>query len=130
MTEGSLINNVECVLENLKALREHQFSLAIDDFGTGYSSLGYLTRFPVQKLKIDCIFVRNLLHDAKNRSIIRAIIAMAHSLDLQVIAEGIEDVNQANALLEMGCDYGQGFYYGHAEPADVFAQRLGKNNLS
>ncbi len=130
LTEGSLINNVDSVLENLKALREHQFSLAIDDFGTGYSSLGYLTRFPVQKLKIDCIFVRNLLQDAKNRSIIGAIIAMAHSLGLQVIAEGIEDVYQANALLEMGCDFGQGFYYGHAESADVFVRRLGKNNLS
>lgn len=127
LTEGSLISNSEWVLENLQALREHQFSLAIDDFGTGYSSLGYLTKFPVQKLKIDCMFVRNLLQDAKNRAIIRAIIAMAHSLGLQVIAEGVENRKQAEALLDMGCDYGQGFYYGHAESAEVFVRRLAKH---
>ena len=124
LTEGCLVSNAINVLDTLRILREHQFSLAIDDFGTGYSSLSYLTHFPVQKLKIDTAFVRNLLQDGQDRAIVQTIIAMAQALDLQVIAEGIENAGQAEMLLAMGCQQGQGYFYGHAEPADVFALRL------
>jgi diguanylate cyclase (GGDEF)-like protein/PAS domain S-box-containing protein len=129
LTEGSLVNNIAGTLETLHILRGHQFSLAIDDFGTGYSSLSYLTRFPIQKIKIDAGFVRNMLSDEHSQVIVQTIIAMAKSLEMQVIAEGVEDEGQAGMLLAMGCDQAQGYFYGHAEPADVFAARLrlGKN---
>ncbi|MCK9619561.1 MAG: EAL domain-containing protein [Methylobacter sp.] len=124
LTEGSLVNNIAGTLETLHILRGHQFSLAIDDFGTGYSSLSYLTRFPIQKIKIDAGFVRNMLSDEHSQVIVQTIIAMAKSLEMQVIAEGVEDEGQAGMLLAMGCDQAQGYFYGHAEPADVFAARL------
>ncbi|MGZ8180996.1 MAG: EAL domain-containing protein [Methylobacter sp.] len=124
LTEGSLVNNIAGTLETLHILRRHQFSLAIDDFGTGYSSLSYLTRFTIQKIKIDAGFVRNMLSDEHSQVIVQTIIAMAKSLEMQVIAEGVEDEGQAGMLLAMGCDQAQGYFYGHAEPADVFAARL------
>jgi len=124
LTEGSLVNNIAGTLETLHVLRGHQFSLAIDDFGTGYSSLSYLTRFPIQKIKIDAGFVRNMVNDDHNQVIVQTIIAMAKSLDMQVIAEGVEEDWQAEMLLAMGCDQAQGYFYGHAVPAGVFAARL------
>ncbi|MDO9106358.1 MAG: EAL domain-containing protein [Methylovulum sp.] len=124
LTEGCLVSNDSAVLDTLRILRGYQFSLAIDDFGTGYSSLSYLTRFPVQKLKIDAAFVSNLLQGGQDRLIVQTIIAMAQSLDLLVIAEGIENAAQADILLAMGCELGQGYYYGHAESAEVFELRL------
>ena len=129
LTEGSLVNNIAGTLETLHVLRRQQFSLAIDDFGTGYSSFSYLARFPIQKIKIDAGFVRNMLSDEHNQVIVQTIIAMAKSLEMQVIAEGVEDDFQAKMLLAMGCDQAQGYFYGHAEPAGVFASRLspGKN---
>ena len=107
----------------MQSLRNQQFSLAIDDFGTGHSSLSYLTRFPVHKLKIDGVFVKNLLKNAQDYTIVQTIIAMAHSLGLRVVAEGIEEAAQVEALLAMGCEEGQGFYFGHAESPSDFAQK-------
>ncbi len=124
LTEGSLLNNIAGTLETLHVLRGHQFSLAIDDFGTGYSSLSYLARFPIQKIKIDSGVVRNMLTDEHDQVIVQTIIAIAKSLEMQVIAEGVEDEGQAGMLLAMGCDQAQGYFYGHAEPAGVFAARL------
>ncbi|HEY8157466.1 MAG TPA: EAL domain-containing protein [Methylobacter sp.] len=129
LTEGSLISNIAGTLKTLHVLRGHQFSLAIDDFGTGYSSLSYLARFPIQKIKIDAGVVRNMLNDEHDQVVVQTIIAIAKSLEMQVIAEGVEDEGQAGMLLAMGCDQAQGYFYGHAEPAGVFALRLspGKN---
>ena len=123
LTERSLVSNITRVQETLGILRKQQFAFAIDDFGTGYSSLSYLSRLPVQKLKIDAAFVGKLLDDQQNQVIVQTIIAMAKSLNMLVIAEGIEERAQADILLEMGCDQGQGYYFGHPEPADIFEQR-------
>ena len=120
LTERSLVRNVEGVLETLHILRAYQFSLSIDDFGTGYSSLSYLSRLPMQKIKIDQSFVANLTADDHNSVILKSIIAIAHSLDIEVIAEGVEEPGQADILLKLGCRFAQGFYYGHPESAEVF----------
>jgi diguanylate cyclase (GGDEF)-like protein/PAS domain S-box-containing protein len=131
LTESSLLQNAHGALRAMHALREQRFSLAIDDFGIGYSSLSYLTRFPVQKLKIDASFVRNLLRDKQDYTLVQTIIAMGHSLGLRVIAEGIEESAHAELLLAMGCAEGQGYYYGPPEPAEVFACRwLGSQNAA
>jgi len=123
LTEGGLLRDVSRALSAMQSLRNQQFSLAIDDFGTGHSSLSYLTRFPVHKLKIDGVFVKNLLKNAQDYTIVQTIIAMAHSLGLRVVAEGIEEEAQVEALLAMGCEEGQGFYFGHAESPSDFAQK-------
>jgi EAL domain-containing protein (putative c-di-GMP-specific phosphodiesterase class I) len=94
--------------------------ISIDDFGTGYSSLSYLRRFPLDKLKIDRSFIRDLMTNPDDGSIVRAIISLAHSLRLRVVAEGVETVEQLNYLRELGCDQYQGFYCSPAVPADAF----------
>jgi len=126
LTEGSLANNINELLTTLQMLRDYEFSLAIDDFGAGYSSLSNLSRFPVQKLKIDKLFVADLLTEKQNRAIVQTIIAMAQALNMEVIAEGIENAEQVNVLIAMGCQQGQGYYYGRPESADLFALRLQK----
>ena len=88
--------------------------MVLDDFGTGYSSLSYLSRFPISKIKIDRSFVRDLTQDSTDAAVIDAVIAMAHSLKISVIAEGIETPDQLAYLLKGGCDQGQGFYFSKA----------------
>ena len=104
------------VMDKLKSLG---VTLSIDDFGTGYSSFSYLRRLPIDKLKIDKSFVLDIAHNGDSRAIVQAIAAMAHRLNLQVIAEGVETQAQADALREAGCDQGQGFLY--ARPLDAAA---------
>ena len=128
LTEYSLVNSRANTLNTLHILRERHLSFAIDDFGTGYSSLSYLTRLPVQKLKIDAAFVQNLLANEQDQAIVKTIIAMAQSLGLQVIAEGIESLEQSDMLKAMGCGQGQGYHYGYPEPAEQFAQRLPRSH--
>lgn len=124
LTEGMLMDDLEDTLRLLEQLSRAGMSLAIDDFGTGYSSLNYLTRFPIHVLKIDRSFIRDIERDGNHLSIVRAIIAMAHSLNLEVVAEGVETEAQAALLNREGCDLIQGYLYGRPMPAEEFARRL------
>ena len=117
VTESAVMDDPEVALEQLHRLRELGLSLAIDDFGTGYSSLLRLKRLPVQKLKIDQGFVAGLPWDEDDAAIVRVVIALAKSMGMQVHAEGIEQVEQAQFLLEHDCDMGQGYWFGRPMPA-------------
>ena len=120
VTESFFIKDPEKSLEVLNQLREMGVKLAIDDFGTGYSSLSYLKQLPISKLKIDRSFTRDLIHDAEDRAISEAIIALGQSLGLQVIAEGVELAGQADILIHEGCDQAQGYLYGKPMPPEMF----------
>jgi predicted signal transduction protein with EAL and GGDEF domain len=115
VTEGALITDSAATRAELQALRDHGVHIALDDFGTGYSSLAYLTRMPISTIKVDRCFVAGLLDGGQSQAIIRAVLAMAHSLDMYVTAEGVETAEQAAALTAMGCDGLQGTYF--CEPA-------------
>jgi EAL domain-containing protein (putative c-di-GMP-specific phosphodiesterase class I) len=93
--------------------------ISLDDFGTGYSSLSWLSHFPIRSLKIDRSFVEGIATGERDISIIRAIIALARSLDMEVVAEGIQQERQCEILLELGCEYGQGFHF--SRPVDAQA---------
>ncbi|MCU7796095.1 MAG: EAL domain-containing protein [Candidatus Thiodiazotropha sp. (ex Myrtea spinifera)] len=111
----------------LGMLREQGVGIAIDDFGTGYSSLSYLKRFPVDILKIDRSFIRDVTIDPEDAALCEAIIAMAHHLGLKVVAEGVETNQQWQFLRDRGCDYAQGFYLGRPMPEDAFTAFLNEN---
>jgi diguanylate cyclase len=117
LTESMLMDASASVIEKLHALKRAGIQLAIDDFGTGYSSMSYLKTFPVSSLKIDRSFVRDLPSSAEDAAITRAIIAMAKSLKMEIVAEGIETQEQGEFLRENGCDKAQGFYYSKPLPA-------------
>jgi diguanylate cyclase (GGDEF)-like protein/PAS domain S-box-containing protein len=124
LTESLLLDNVESVIGTCQQLRSLGVKLAIDDFGTGYSSLSYLKRFPVHYVKIDQSFIRDLGINSEDAAITRAIIAMAHGLGLQVVAEGVESQMQLDFLKEHHCDEIQGYLVSPALPAAAFAQLL------
>lgn len=111
ITEGALIEPSPQVIQTIAELKMMGFTLAIDDFGTGYSSLAYLQRFNVDKLKIDRSFVKDVLVDPQGEAITSAIISMAKSLNLKILAEGVEDIEQLEFLKEKGCEVYQGFYF-------------------
>ena len=117
VTESAVMDNSEVALEQMHHLRELGLRLAIDDFGTGFSSLLRLKRMPVQKLKIDQGFVAGLPGDDDDVAIVRAVIALAQSMGMQVHAEGIEHIEQAQFLLNYNCDLGQGYWFGRPMPA-------------
>lgn len=117
LTESQLLDNVESVTATFRQLREMGVKLAIDDFGTGYSSLSYLKRFPVDYVKIDQTFIRDLSQQGEDAAITRAIIAMAHSMELKVVAEGVEHTEQLQFLRAHGCDLIQGFLISQPLPA-------------
>lgn len=118
ITESVLMQNPTRAAEVLEALGTQGFKLAIDDFGTGYSSLAYLKQFPVHTLKVDQSFVRDLPHNRDDVAITRAVIAMAHSLRMNVVAEGVERLEQLDLLRAEGCNEFQGFYCAKALPED------------
>jgi len=124
VTERMLIDNPPAATRLLEALRRAGSSVSLDDFGTGYSSLSYLHQYPVQSLKIDRSFVAELSTDnTGSTTIVRAIIALAGALGMQVIAEGIETQAQHEALVQLGCEFGQGFLYARPQPAHVWIER-------
>lgn len=120
LTESMLVQNLDDVIHKMKQLRQHGVEFSLDDFGTGYSSLAYLKRLPLEQLKIDQSFVRDILVNPDDATIARTIVALGHSLGLTVIAEGVETAAQRDALAEMDCDAYQGYHFGRPVPADVF----------
>ena len=122
ITEGVLMENVNANLDLLHRFQAAGIHLSIDDFGTGYSSMSYLKRFPIDQLKIDRSFIRDVPGDGE--AIATAIIAMAHSLDLTVVAEGVETADQLSFLRQAGCDIVQGFYFAIPMPAHELTQLL------
>ena len=132
LTEGVLMRDAESGRRSLLALKEFGFALAVDDFGTGYCSLNYLKRFPLDTLKIDRSFVADISDDPDDAAIVRAIIALGHSLDLKIVAEGVETLAQLQFLQAEECDAIQGFLMSAAVPAASFAEllRLPKPSLA
>lgn len=124
VTESSLITNTEVAGNRLKHLSKTGIQLSLDDFGTGYSSLSYLHRFPVNHLKVDRSFVKDLCENQESLKITESIVVLAHSLNMQVIAEGVENQAQLNQLKSLGCEYVQGFLFSPAIPAAAAAQLL------
>ena len=110
-----LVDNAQAVRRVLTELRDNGVSIALDDFGTGYSSLSHLRDFPIDKVKIDGSFIQAMANDQHASKIVRALIGMASSMGLSVIAEGVETATQSRLLQQMGCELGQGFLFGHAE---------------
>ena len=130
LTESALMTNAERTIEVLQRLKALGIRIAIDDFGTGYSSLAYLKRFPIDKLKIDIAFVRDIVTNPDDAAIALAIISMAHSLHMQVIAEGVETRAQMAYLRRNRCDEIQGFHFSRALPAAGLAALVRKNRAA
>lgn len=126
ITESAVMADAATAVATLRGLKGLGVGVAVDDFGTGYSSLNYLRRFPVDALKIDKAFVAGLGRDAGETAIVEAVIGLAHTLGLRVIAEGIETTEQVDLLRAMGCEQGQGYRFGHPQPAQAIAGLLQK----
>ena len=125
ITEGTAMANAEATIETLHALRELGCSISIDDFGTGYSSLSYLKRFPITCVKVDGAFVRDLTRNEGDAAIVSAVIAIARSLKLRVIAEGVENEEQLTFLRKRRCDAAQGYYFSRPVEAEGLADFIG-----
>ena len=124
LTEGTLMTDVETTVETLQRLKDEGMKIAVDDFGTGYSSLSYLKKFPIDALKIDRAFVQEIGAGGNDRSICAAIIALAQSMDLKVIAEGVETSEQLQHLRFLGCDEIQGYYFAKPMTGDKVTEFL------
>ncbi len=124
ITESALIGDIESAIVNLKKLRDKGFSVSIDDFGMGYSSLNYLARLPINILKIDRSFITDLPSDKSNNAIAKAIVFMAHEMNIKVVAEGVETEAQLDFLRSIGCDQIQGFIYSLPLPENQIEELL------
>ncbi|MCD4500656.1 bifunctional diguanylate cyclase/phosphodiesterase [Chromobacterium vaccinii] len=129
VTESIIMEDAQATIQTIDNMKNMGLRLSIDDFGTGYSSLSYLKRFKADKLKIDRSFVRDIPHDADDSAIARAIINMAKNLNMQVVAEGVETMEQWQFLEQEGCDFVQGYLIAKPLPADDFAKLLHKDSL-
>ena len=128
LTESAVMSDAEESIVILESISRMGVLVSVDDFGTGYSSMSYLRRFPIDKLKIDRCFVVEMTHHAEDASIVRAIISLAHSLHLKVIAEGVETPEQLALLTELGCDQYQGFYFSPALLPGQFIALVKRSN--
>jgi diguanylate cyclase (GGDEF)-like protein len=124
LTESLLLKNVDKAIQTMKSLKEFGVGFSIDDFGIGYSSLAYLKRLPLDQIKIDRSFVRDIVVDPDDRAIVQAIISLGHSLGLDVIAEGVEDAAQRDFLAAHDCLTYQGFFFSKPVPVDEFQRML------
>ena len=124
LTESAVMHDAEQSIEILRQLSALGVRISVDDFGTGYSSLSYLRRLPLDKLKIDRAFIRDVVTNREDAAIVRAIVALAHNLHLKVIAEGVETPDQLAFLRELGCDQYQGFHYSVPVPNNVLVEML------
>ncbi len=122
LTESDFMRDPDQAIIITQAMRQAGYALFIDDFGTGYSSLSYLRRFAADALKIDISFVRDMLDNHHDRAIVQTIIAMANTLEMKTLAEGVESAEQAALLAEMGCNQAQGYWFGRPLPADEFTR--------
>ena len=129
ITESVLLQSSPQILHRIASLRQRGIQIALDDFGTGYSALSYLTHFEVDYLKIDRVFIQDLIAKPTHRAVASAIIVLAHELGMAVIAEGVESLDQKEWLISKGCDYAQGFLYSAALPAPAFAELLQQRSL-
>lgn len=126
LTESMLVDNINDIIGKMNALSKTGVRFSLDDFGTGYSSLQYLKMLPLNQLKIDQSFVRDIVTDSSDRAIVRTIITMAHSLDINVIAEGVETEEQRQYLLDNGCTHYQGYLFSKPIPIDAFEALIRK----
>ncbi|MCI1015982.1 EAL domain-containing protein [Herbaspirillum sp. C7C2] len=124
LTESMMVDHVEDVIAKMQMLRSSDISISLDDFGTGYSSLSYLGRFPIDQIKIDQSFVREMEKDAAMASIVRSIIMLGQSLNLSILAEGVETQQQRDLLHAQGCSLYQGYWYGKPMPGEQFVELL------
>lgn len=131
VTESVLMNDTEQAISRMHRLRERGFELSLDDFGTGFSSLSYLKTFPIDEMKIDRSFVRDVTKDTRDAALVGSIIALGEEFSVRVVAEGVEDEAQAKFLLKRGCRIQQGYLFGRPMPIEEFAQLLSaSSNLS
>jgi diguanylate cyclase len=117
VTESAMITEIDHAVEILKRICNMGIKVAVDDFGTGYSSLAYLKHLPIHELKIDCLFVKEMLHNRFDATIVHSTVTMGLELGLRVVAEGIEDLETANQLTSYGCEFAQGYYWSRPVPA-------------
>jgi diguanylate cyclase (GGDEF)-like protein/PAS domain S-box-containing protein len=129
ITEGMLMSGHSYIDDALTALNNMGVCIAMDDFGTGYSSLGYLRRYPFDVLKIDREFINDITVDQADLELVNATIVMAHALQIKVVAEGIETKEQFEYLKRLGCDFGQGYYFGRPVPAEQMTEWLKKSQM-
>ncbi len=127
ITENIILRHDENMMKPLNELRSNGIGIAFDDYGTGYASLSMLKHYPVTRLKIDQTFVRAMCESAPDAAIVRAILYLGKSFDLDVIAEGVETQEQCERLLNKGCEQAQGYLFGRPMPASEFEQLLGLN---
>lgn len=121
VTETALVDNIEHAIDALARLRSMGIKIALDDFGTGYSSLNYLSRLPIHKIKVDKSFVQRIETDTASRAITEAVIALGRTLNLEIVAEGIETADVLQYLKRHGCGQAQGYYVAKPLPAESFA---------
>lgn len=126
ITESVLLDDVHAIKECLLKLKEAGICISIDDFGTGYTSLNYLREYPFDKVKIDRAFIEDINRDLNGKRIASAIISLAHSLHMDVVAEGIENELQYQYLLGENCNEGQGYYFSRPLPADSLTGLLNR----
>jgi EAL domain-containing protein (putative c-di-GMP-specific phosphodiesterase class I) len=127
LTESLLADNLDDVIVKMAALRARGVGFSLDDFGTGYSSLSYLKRLPLDQLKIDQSFVRDVLTDPNDAAIVKTILALGHTLGMQVIAEGVETSQQRDFLLDNGCSSYQGYLFSRPLPSLAFVRYVHAN---